>query len=139
MNPSEIAASHLSRLAFVYVRQSTQHQVLHHLESQRRQRSLQERAVDLGWNRDRVQVVDEDLAQSAARCQDRAGFQNMITEAALGNIGIILALEVSRLSRNNRDWYHLLDICAVTQTLLGDAEGLYDPRAYNDRLLLGLK
>jgi DNA invertase Pin-like site-specific DNA recombinase len=139
MNPSEIAASHRSRLAFVYVRQSTQHQVMHHLESQRRQRSLHDRALDLGWNQDLIRVVDEDLAQSAARCQGRTGFQNMIAEAALGNIGIILALEVSRLSRNNRDWYHLLDICAVTQTLLADAEGLYDPRAYNDRLLLGLK
>jgi len=139
MNPSEIAVGHRSRLAFVYVRQSTQHQVFHHRESQCRQRSLQERAVDLGWNRDLIRVVDEDLAQSAARCQDRTGFQKLVAEAALGNIGIILALEVSRLSRNNRDWYHLLDICAVTRTLLADAEGLYDPRAYNDRLLLGLK
>jgi excisionase family DNA binding protein len=139
MNPSEITTAHRSRLAFVYIRQSTQHQVLHHLESQRRQRSLQERAVDLGWIQDLIQVVDEDLAQSAARSQGRTGFQNMVAEAALGNVGIIFALEVSRLSRNNRDWYHLLDICAVTQTLLADGEGLYDPRAYNDRLLLGLK
>jgi len=139
MNPIEIAASHRSRLAFIYVRQSTQHQVMHHMESQRRQRSLHERAVDLGWNRELITVVDEDLAQSATRCQGRTGFQNMVAEAALGNIGIIFALEVSRLSRNNRDWYHLLDICAVTQTLLADGEGLYDPRSYNDRLLLGLK
>jgi DNA invertase Pin-like site-specific DNA recombinase len=139
MNPSEITAGHRSRLAFVYVRQSTQHQLVRHLESQRRQRSLQERAVELGWSSELIRVVDEDLGQSAARCQDRTGFQSMVAQAALGNIGIILALEVSRLSRNNRDWYHLLDICAVTQTLLADAEGLYDPTAYNDRLLLGLK
>jgi DNA invertase Pin-like site-specific DNA recombinase len=137
MNPNEIAASHRSRLAFIYVRQSSQHQVLDHLESQRRQRSLHERAVDLGWKRDLITVVDEDLAQSGTRCQGRTGFQNMVAEAARGNIGIIFALEVSRLSRNNRDWYHLLDICAVTQTLLADGEGLYDPRSYNDRLLLG--
>lgn len=139
MNPDNITASHRSRLAYVYIRQSTQHQVHYHLESQRRQRSLVERAVELGWTCDRVTAVDEDLGQSAARGQDRAGFQKMVAEAALGNVGLILALEVSRLSRGNRDWYHLLDICAVTGTLLGDGEGLYDPRSYNDRLLLGLK
>jgi hypothetical protein len=84
-------------------------------------------------------VVDEDLAQSAAHCQGRTGFQNMVAEAALGNIGIIFALEVASLSHNNRDWYHMLDIGAVTQTLLADASGLYNPRTYDDRLLLGLK
>jgi DNA invertase Pin-like site-specific DNA recombinase len=140
MNPSDIAAHHCSRLALIYIRQSSPHQVLHHRESQLRQRSFQQRAADLGWAAERIRVIDEDLGQSATkRYQDRTGFQNMVAEAAIGHVGIILALELSRLSRSNQDWYHLLDICAVTRTLLADEEGLYDPRAYNDRLLLGLK
>jgi len=140
MNPNDIAGHHRSRLALIYVRQSSPHQVLHHRESQHRQRSFQQRAADLGWPAERISVIDEDLGQSATkRYQDRTGFQNMVAEAALGHLGIILSLELSRLSRSNQDWYHLLDICAVTRTLLADEEGLYDPRAYNDRLLLGLK
>ncbi|PYS53136.1 MAG: recombinase family protein, partial [Acidobacteria bacterium] len=140
MNPNEIGAHHRSRLALIYVRQSSPHQVLYHQESQRRQRSFQQRAADLGWPAERMIVIDEDLGQSATnRFQDRTGFQNMVAEAALGHVGIILSLELSRLCRSNQDWYHLLDICAVTETLLADEEGLYDPRAYNDRLLLGLK
>jgi excisionase family DNA binding protein len=139
MNPNEITSGQRSRSAYVYIRQSTQHQVLHHQESQRRQRSLQQRAADLGWSCDLIRIIDEDLAQSGARSQGRTGFQKMVAEAALGNIGIIPALEVSRVSRNNRDWYHLLDICAVTGTMLADGEGLYDPGSYNDRLILGLK
>src|SRR2546425_1129578 len=140
MNPNDIAGHHRSRLALIYVRQSIPHQVLHHRESQHRQRSFQQRAADLGWPAERISVIDEDLGQSATkRYQDRTGFQNMVAEAALGHLGIILSLELSRLSRSNQDWYHLLDICAVTRTLLADEEGLYDPRAYNDRLLLGLK
>ncbi len=139
MTPDQITANHKSRLAYVYIRQSCQHQVLHHQESQRRQRSLVQRAHALGWPQEHIILVDEDLGQSAAQSQERSGFQKMVAQAALGKVGIILALEVSRLSRGNRDWYHLLDICAVTWTLLADGEGLYDPRAYNDRLLLGLK
>lgn len=139
MNLDQITADHRRRLAYVYIRQSSQQQVLHHRESQRRQRSLQERACELGWPREQVVVVDEDLGQSAARSQDRSGFQKMVAAAALGEVGLILALEPSRLSRGNRNWYHLLDVCAVTRTLLADDEGLYDPSAYNDRLLLGLK
>ena len=140
MNANDIAAHHRSRLAFIYVRQSSPHQVLHHRESQLRQRSFRQRAADLGWPLERITVIDEDLGVSATkRRQDRTGFQNMVAEAALGHVGIILALELSRLSRTNQDWYHLLDICAVTGTLLADEEALYDPRAYNDRLLLGLK
>jgi DNA invertase Pin-like site-specific DNA recombinase/DNA-binding XRE family transcriptional regulator len=140
MNPNDIAAHHRSRLALIYIRQSSPHQVLHHRESQLRQRCFQQRAADLGWPTERIRVIDEDLGQSATnRHQDRTGFQNMMAEAAIGHVGIILALELSRLSRSNQDWYHLLDICAVTGTLLADEEGLYDPRAYNDRLLLGLK
>lgn len=139
MNADQIGSRHRSRVAYIYVRQSTAHQLIHHPESQRRQRDLRQRAVQLGWPDDSIVVLDEDLGHSAARTEARSGFERMVAEAALGKVGIILALEVSRLSRGNRDWYHLLDICAVTDTLIGDAEGLYDPRADNDRLLLGLK
>lgn len=139
MSPDQIAASHRSRVAYVYIRQSTEYQVQHNVESTQRQRRLHERALQLGWLPERVVVVDEDLGHSAARSEVRVGFERMVAEAALGHVGIILALEVSRLCRGNRDWYHLLDICAVSGTLIGDGDGLYDPRAYNDRLLLGLK
>ena len=139
MNREQITAGHRARLANVYIRQSSAHQVLHHQESQRRQRSLVERAIELGWPRELVVQIDEDLGVSASVHQQRLAFNDMVVEVALGKIGIILALEVSRLSRANQDWYHLLDICSVTNTLIADAEGLYDPRAYNDRLLLGLK
>jgi len=140
MNREEITQSQRSRLAYVYIRQSSPHQVRSNLESQKRQRALVHRAVDLGWPRARVVEADEDLGISAARTsRKRVGFQDMVADVALGKIGLILALEVSRLSRSNRDWYHLLDICAVTSTLIADGEGLYSPRSYNDRLLLGLK
>lgn len=139
MNREEITAEHRSRRALVYVRQSTEQQVLSHRESQRRQRRLSERALELGWPRELVASVDEDLGESASRSSTRRGFEGLVAEAALGKVGLILALEVSRLSRGNSDWYHLLDICAVTRTLIADADGLYDPRSYNDRLLLGLK
>jgi DNA invertase Pin-like site-specific DNA recombinase/predicted DNA-binding protein (UPF0251 family) len=140
MNREEITPSQRSRLAYVYVRQSSPRQVRENLESQKRQRALAHHAVDLGWPRERVVEVDEDLGVSAARTsRQRIGFQDMVADVALGKIGLVLALEVSRLSRSNRDWYHLLDICAVTLTLIADGEGLYDPRSYNDRLLLGLK
>jgi len=138
MSRDQIKAGHLSRKAFVYIRQSSNHQVAHNLESQSRQRALVDRAVEFGWPRDRIVQVDEDLGLSA-RFQKRPGFENMVSEVALERVGIILALEVSRLSRSNQDWYHLLDICAVAGTLIADADGLYDPRAYNDRLVLGLK
>ena len=139
MNPDQVTALHRSRLAYVYIRQSSQHQVLHHQESQRRQRDLKTRATALGWPDQLVHIIDEDLGRTAARGHQRSGFAGMVAEVALGKAGIILALEASRLTRGNRDWYHLLDICAVTGTLIGDAEGLYNPRDYNDRLLLGLK
>lgn len=140
MNREEITPSQRSRLAYVYIRQSSPRQVRENLESQNRQRALVHHAVDLGWPRQHVVEVDEDLGVSAARTSRmRVGFQDMVADVALGKIGLVLALEVSRLSRSNRDWYHLLDICAVTFTLIADGEGLYDPRSYNDRLLLGLK
>jgi DNA invertase Pin-like site-specific DNA recombinase len=139
MNGDDIRPAHRQRLAYVYIRQSTAHQVLHNRESQRRQRRLVERAMELGWSRGSLVVVDEDLGESGSRSGRRGGFDEMVAEAALGKIGIIFALEVSRISRGNRNWYHLLDICAITHTLIGDTDGIYDPRAYNDRLLLGLK
>lgn len=139
MNPERIAAHHRSRVAYVYVRQSSLHQVRKHTESGRRQHDLGERAVALGWSKERVVVLDDDLGRSAARSQRRPGFERLVAEVALGRVGLVLALDVSRMSRGNRDWYHLLDVCAVTSTLIADAEGLYDPRTYDDRLLLGLK
>jgi DNA invertase Pin-like site-specific DNA recombinase len=139
MNREEITPAHRARLACVYVRQSSTHQVVHHQESLRRQRDLVDRAFDLGWPRDQIVVFDQDLGETASRSGERAGFDEMVAEAAVGKIGIIFGLDVSRISRGNRNWYHLLDICAIRQTLIADAEGLYDPRSYNDRLLLGLK
>lgn len=139
MNPDQITAAHRSRPACVYIRQSSLHQVVEHTESQRRQRGLVDRALQLGWPPDQVVLIDEDLGRSAGRGHQRSGFDEMVARAALGKVGIILAMDVSRLTRSNRDWYHLLDICAITDTLIADHEGLYHPRAYNDRLLLGLK
>jgi DNA invertase Pin-like site-specific DNA recombinase len=126
-------------MAIVYVRQSSMQQVLHHEESQRRQRGFVERAMELGWPADRIHVLDEDLGKSGSRSGDRGGFEQMVAMVALGKIGIVLALEVSRLARSNRDWYHLLDVCSICGTLIADEEGLYHPALYNDRLLLGLK
>ena len=139
MNADAITLAQRAKGAIVYIRQSTERQVLQNKESQRRQRDLVERAVDLGWAREQIVQLDEDLGKSGASAQNRSGFCKLVAEAAIGQVGIILALEVSRVSRSNHDWYHLLDICAVTGTLIADAEGIYDPRAYNDRLLLGLK
>jgi len=126
-------------MAIVYIRQSSVQQVIHHEESQRRQRGFVQRAAELGWPADRIRVLDEDLGKSGSRSAERGGFEQMVAMVALGKIGIILALEVSRLARSNRDWYHLLDVCSICATLIGDEEGLYNPALYNDRLLLGLK
>ena len=139
MNSDQISPAHRARLAYVYIRQSSLQQVRHNTESQHRQRQLVQRAAALGWQEEQVVVIDEDLGQSAARSGQRSGFERLIGEVAVGRVGMVLSLEASRISRANRSWYHLLDICAVTDTLIGDAEALYDPRAYNDRLLLGLK
>ena len=139
MTAEAISTAQRNRLALVYIRQSSPQQVARNLESQRRQRGFVDRAVQLGWAANRIRVIDEDLGQSGARSGNRQGFQQMVAMAALGRIGIILALEVSRLARSNGDWYQLLDVCAVAGILIADEEGLYDPAAYNDRLLLGLK
>jgi DNA invertase Pin-like site-specific DNA recombinase len=136
---SKITAQHLRRCAFVYVRQSSAAQVTHNRESTARQYQLVERAVALGWRQDQVSLIDEDLGLSGSGLTERSGFAHMTTEVALGHAGIVLALEASRLARNNADWYRLLDLCSVTDTIIGDADGLYHPGLFNDRLVLGLK
>jgi DNA invertase Pin-like site-specific DNA recombinase/transposase len=135
----KIKATHLHRIAFVYVRQSTTAQVEQHRESTQRQYALSQRAVALGWPAAQVNTIDDDLGLSGASTTERGGFARMTAEVALGHVGIILGLEVSRLARNNTDWYRLLDLCAMTDTLIGDADGVYHPALFNDRLLLGLK
>ena len=135
----KVTASHLQRLAYLYVRQSSLRQVLENTESTVRQYALRERAVALGWPLERIVVVDGDQGQSGASAVDRAGFQELVAAVGLGQVGLVLGLEVSRLARNNTDWHRLLEICALTQTLILDEDGIYDPAAFNDRLLLGLK
>ncbi len=136
---SKIKPAHTQRGAFVYVRQSSAAQVEHNRESTERQYALVDRAVELGWRREQVSVVDEDLGLSGSSTDKRSGFARLIAAVALRLAGIVLGLEVSRLARNNADWYHLLDLCAMTDTLIGDADGIYHPAWFNDRLLLGLK
>jgi excisionase family DNA binding protein len=138
LNP-KIKPTHLDRMACVYVRQSTASQVQHNQESTRRQYQLVDRAIELGWPKQRVKVIDEDLARSGSGELQRDGFTKMTAEVALGEVGLILSIEVSRVARNNADWYRLLDLCGVTDTLIGDEDGLYHAGMFNDRLLLGLK
>jgi DNA invertase Pin-like site-specific DNA recombinase len=135
----KITSAHLSRLAYLYVRQSTLRQVFENTESTQRQYALRERALALGWPLDRIVVIDSDLGQSGASAADREGFQRLVTEVSLGRVGIVLGLEVSRLARNSTDWHRLLELCALSETLILDEDGLYDPVHFNDRLLLGLK
>ncbi len=135
---SKVTSDHLSRRAFLYVRQSSLHQVIEHQESGRRQYALRERAIALGWAQDQIEVIDSDQGQSGAS-QDRAGFKRLVTAVGLGEAGLVLGLEVSRLARNSTDWHRLLEMCALTDTLLLDDDGLYDPSHFNDRLLLGMK
>jgi DNA invertase Pin-like site-specific DNA recombinase len=137
--PSKITADHLHRSAIIYVRQSTSGQVEQNRESTERQYRLADRAVELGWPLAQVKVFDEDLGVSGAGLVERAGFARMTAEVALRQVGLVLGLEVSRLARNNSDWYRLLDLCGVTDTLIGDADGIYHPALFNDRLVLGLK
>ena len=139
MSDAKVQSTHLRRPAVVYVRQSTAAQVEHHRESTRRQYDLTERARQLGWRPDQITVIDEDLGLSGATTQGRSGFARMTAQVALGQVGILLGLEVSRLARNNADWYRLLDLCGMTDTLIGDADGVYHPNVFNDRLVLGLK
>jgi len=135
---NKITGAHLKRQAYLYVRQSTLRQVLENTESTKRQYALRERAVALGWPLDRIVVIDSDLGQSGAD-SDREGFQKLVAAVGLGEVGVVLGLEVSRLARSSVDWHRLLEICALTDTLILDEDGLYDPAHFNDRLLLGLK
>src|SRR5215472_15684313 len=136
---SKISASHLCRAAYIYLRQSTPAQVEHNRESTERQYALASKAAALGWPSQQVVVIDEDLGVSGTGVVERSGFARLITEVALGHVGIVLGLEVSRLARNNADWYRLLDLCGLTDTLIGDGDGIYHPSLFNDRLVLGLK
>jgi DNA invertase Pin-like site-specific DNA recombinase len=136
---SKVGHRHRERLAVVYVRQSTRKQVLDHQESTRLQYALTERAVALGWPAARVVVIDEDLGKSGTSAAGRAGFQRLVTEITMGHVGLVLGIEMSRLARSGSDWYRLLELCALSGALLADADGVYDPAEYNDRLLLGLK
>ncbi len=133
----KIRSEHLQRGAFVYVRQSTPYQVRNHLEGKERQYALAERAKQLGFSK--VVVIDEDLGRSGSGSQERMGFGRLLASVCQGLAGAVFALEASRLARNNRDWHHLVDLCALAETLLIDTDGIYDPRSLNDRLLLGLK
>src|ERR1700746_3685755 len=136
---SKISASHLCRAAYIYLRQSTPAQVEHNRESTQRQYALASKATTLEWPSQQVVVIDEDLGLSGSGIVERNGFARLTAEVALGHVGIVLGLEVSRLARNNADWYRLLDLCGLTDTLIGDADGIYHPAMFNDRLLLGLK
>lgn len=136
---SKVKPSHSARQAFIYVRQSSVSQVEHNRESTARQYALGDRAQQLGWPKDNIVIIDDDLGLSGSTANKRSGFARMISEVALGHVGMILGLEVSRLARNNADWYRLLELCGLTDTLIGDADGVYHPALFNDRLLLGLK
>jgi DNA invertase Pin-like site-specific DNA recombinase len=136
---AKVKDSHLQRQAVVYIRQSTPQQVLNNRESTDLQYGLEHRACLLGWPASQVEVVDEDQGRSGKTAEGRPGFQYLLAEIAQGHVGIVLGLEMSRLARSNKDWHHLLELCSIFDTLLADADGVYDPKDYNDRLLLGLK
>lgn len=135
----KIQGYHRDRWAVVYVRQSTLQQIERHQESTRLQYGLVERALELGWARSQVQVIDDDLGKSGRTAEGRLGFQRLVSEVSLNHVGIVLGIEMSRLARSCRDWYQLLEVCGLFGTLIGDLDGIYDPSDYNDRLLLGLK
>lgn len=138
-NENKINSSHLNRNAYIYIRQSTEHQVRENIESQQRQYELVDLARQYQWNEESIIVIDDDLGKSGSSASTRTGFAKLVADVALGKAGIIFGLEVSRLARNNRDWYQLLDLCSLTTTLIADIDGVYDPSSFNDRLLLGLK
>ena len=139
LRSDKITDEHLCRMAIVYVRQSTQQQVLEHRESTARQYALADRAVALGWPSAAVEVIDEDQGRSGSSAEGRNGFQRLLAEVSSDRVGLILGLEMSRLARSCKDWHALLEVCSIYRTLLADTDGLYDPSQYNDRLLLGLK
>ena len=136
---AKVTGAHLARTAYLYVRQSTLRQVLTNTESTARQYALRQKAIALGWPAEQIITIDTDQGQSDASATDREGLQHLVAEVGMGRAGIVLGLEVSRLARNNADWHRLLEICAMSATLICDEDGLYDPTDFNDRLLLGLK
>lgn len=136
---ASIGQHHLQRPAYVYVRQSTMAQVRHHQESTERQYALREKARSLGWPAELIRVLDADLGRSGAQSQQREDFKTLVTEVSMDRVGAVFALEVSRLARSNLDWLRLLELCALTRTLVIDEDGCYDPADFNDGLLLGLK
>jgi len=140
MNTSELVHTrHLDRNAEIYVRQSSPNQVLTNKESQRMQYALRERATSLGWQQQDVHVIDDDLGRSGASIEGREGYQNLVARIALGEVGILLAFDATRLARNCSHWYQLLDLCGLHDCLIADRDGVYDPSSINGRLLLGLK
>jgi DNA invertase Pin-like site-specific DNA recombinase len=139
MAEGKVTAEHLARDAYLYVRQSTLRQVVENGESTQRQYALRDRALAAGWPIERIQVIDCDLGRSGAQVAGRDGFQRLVSEVALGKAGIVMGLEVSRLARNSADWAKLVELCAITATLLLDEDAIYDATSFNDRLLLGLK
>jgi DNA invertase Pin-like site-specific DNA recombinase len=136
---SKITPGHLKKTAYLYIRQSTLRQVFENTESTQRQYALRQRAIVLGWPAEHIEIIDCDQGQSGASTAEREGFQKLVAEVGLGKAGIVMGLEVSRLARNCADWHRLLEICALSGTLILDEDGLYDPGHFNDRLLLGLK
>ena len=137
--PLKVTAAHLGRTAYLYVRQSTVRQVFENTESTKRQYALRDRALALGWVAESIQIIDSDLGQSGVSSVEREGFRKLVAEVGLGRAGIVMGLEVSRLARNSADWHRLIEICALTDTLILDEDGIYTPGDFNDRLLLGLK
>jgi len=135
----KVTADHLKRDAYLYVRQSSLRQVTDHGESTQRQYALKQRAIAAGWPAERIWIIDRDLGKSGSNATGRQGFQELVSDVALGKAGIVMGLEVSRLARNSADWHRLIELCALTATLILDEDGIYDPAGFNDRLLLGLK
>jgi DNA invertase Pin-like site-specific DNA recombinase len=139
MSTSKIADQHLSRVACIYIRQSTQGQVRFNQESTERQYNLKNKAQSLGWSPERIRILDRDLGQSGARTSNREDFKALVSDVAMGQVGAIFSLEASRLARSNKDWHRLLELCAITSTLVIDEDGCYDPSEFNDSLVLGMK
>src|SRR5579863_8786267 len=139
LTPEKITREHQQRLAIIYIRQSTPQQVERNQESTKLQYALVDRAFHFGWARVTIVTIDDDLGRSGTTIEGRLGFQRLVAEVGLGHVGLVLGVEMSRLARSCRDWHQLLEICALFDTLIADADGVYDPANYNDRLLLGLK
>ena len=137
MNP-KIQEHHRSKPAYIYLRQSTPSQVRHHQESTERQYALREKALELGWSESLIRTLDRDLGKTGTEMARREDFKTLVAEVSMGQVGAVFALEVSRLARSNLDWHRLLELCALTETLVIDEDGCYDPADFNDGLLLGL-